>query len=310
MTRRRIVLITLLALPILALAQGTGGSAAELLRQGLLLFRQERYQEAVQSFRAVIQDPQAESARPEAYYWAARSYAALNQLPEAEQNLEHFLASYPSHALYPDALYQKGRLLYLQGEPDSAIQILSTYVERYPDNELVSSGYFWIAESLYALGHIDEAARVYAKIVAEYPKSVKLEAARYRISLIEFKQREEELLRLLQWSHQEALKAVEEFERREKAYEQAIAMYQKRLAGGEAGTNREELEALKRDKAALEARVAQLEGRQAAGETQPAGSAGAGGQAEREALLQIMQEALELKQALLNKLAEQTRAKE
>jgi TolA-binding protein len=284
MIRRRIALIALLVSPILAFAQA---SAVEQLRQGLLLFKQERYQEAAQSFRAVILDTQAGSAGPEAYYWAARSYAALNQLPEAEQNLEHFLASYPGHALYADALYQKGRLLYLQGEAESAIQVLGTYVDSYPDSEFVSSGYFWIAESLYSLGHIDEAARIYGRIVAQYPKSVKLEAARYRISLIEFKEREEQLLKLLQWSHQEALKAVEEFQRREKAYEQAIAVYQKRLTGGGAGGSAQELEALEGDKAAPEARLAG-----------------------REVLLQIMQEALELKQMLLNKLAQETRKTE
>lgn len=297
MTRRRIILLALLAFPMLALAQGPGGSGGEQpsqgLSQGLLLFRQERFQEAAQRFRAVILDAQAGSARAEAYYWAARSYAALNDLQEAERHLEHFLASYPSHALYPDALYQKGRLLYLQGDPESAIRVLATYVDSYPDAELVSSGYFWIAESLYSLGHIDEAARVYGRIVDQYPKSVKVEAARYRISLIDFKQREDQLLELLQWSHQEALKAVEEFQRREKAYEQAIAMYQKKLAEGAAG----ELEALRRENATLQARL-----QAPAGPSATEASADSDTLARRETVLLLLKEALELKQLLLSRL--------
>lgn len=296
MTRKHITLIAVLVLPVLVFAQEGTGSAAETLRQGLLLFRQERYRQAVQSFRAVILDEEAGAARPQAYYWAARSYLALEELPQAEQHLEHFLASYPAHPLYADALYQKGRLLFLQGETESAIQVLGTYVESYPEAELVSSGYYWIAEALYSLGHIEEAAKVYGKIVAQYPKSVKLEAARYRISLIEFKQREDQLLKLLQWSHEEALKAVEEFQRREKAYEQAIALYQSKLAGG--GPADQELEALRRQKADLEARVAELESKAAGGEAPSDRTAAP----QRETLLLIMQEALELKQLLLGKL--------
>lgn len=304
MTRRHIALITLLLSPLLAFSQA-GGAGVEQLRQGLQLFQQERYPEAAQVFRAVIADPQAGSAKPEAYYWAARSFAAVDQIGEAEQHLEQFLASYPSHPLYPDALYQKGRLLYLQGDAESAIQVLGTYVDKYPNADLVSSGYFWIAEALYALGQIDEAARIYGKILAEYPKSVKLEAARYRLSLIEFKQREEELLRLLQWSHQEALKAVEEFQRRERAYEQALAAYRGGLAPAASAAGNAELESLRREKATLEARVQQLEARVAAAEAAAQTGSGA-----REELLRTLAEALEVKEALLNKLAEQVRKPE
>jgi len=313
MTRRHIAFIALLLSPVLAVAQA--GVAAEQLRQGLLLFRQERFQEAAQSFLTLIQDPQAGAARPEAYYWAARSYAAVDQLEDAGRYLEHFLVNYPSNPLYADGLYQKGRILYLQGEAESAVQVLGAYVDGYPDAEMVSSGYFWIAESLYSLGQIDEAARIYGSIVSQYPKSVKLEAARYRLSLIEFKQREEELLKLLQWSHQEALKAVEEFQRREKAYEQAIASYQGRLGGGTGvAASSQELETLKREKAALEARLQQLQARLAAAEAAPAAGAGGSAQSEelaaREALLRLMSDALELKQALLDKLAQQMRKSE
>jgi len=315
MTRRHIALIALLLSPLAAFAQGAEGSSAEQLRQGLLLFKQERFQEASQAFRAVVQEPQAASARPEAYYWAARSYAAMDQLAEAEQYLEHFLANYSWHPLYADGLYQKGRILYLQGEAEQAIQVLGEYVNGYPQAELVSSGYFWIAESLYSLGHIDEAAQIYGQIVDRYPKSVKLEAARYRLSLIEFKQREEELLRLLQWSHLEAIKAADEYQRRERTYEQALAARQGQPGAALAlpPADPAQIQILQRDKAALEARIRELEAGLAAAEAGAATRADtpdADALAAREALLQIKSEALGLKQALLDRLAEQMRKSE
>jgi len=44
------------------------------------------------------------------------------------------------------------------------------------------------------------------------------------------KYRENELLTLLKWSHEESLRVIEEFQRREKAYEQALSVYQRRLS--------------------------------------------------------------------------------
>lgn len=86
-----------------------------------------------------------------------------------------------------------------------------------------------MAESAFALGHYEEASNLYNKIVQGYPSSFKLEASRYRLSVIDLRHREEELLKLLQWSHSEAINSAEEFQRREKAYQQALAAYQKRV---------------------------------------------------------------------------------
>jgi tetratricopeptide (TPR) repeat protein len=84
-------------------------------------------------------------------------------------------------------------------------------------------------ESLYFLGRLPEAEKLYKAIGERYPDSVKAEAAQYRLALIQFKYREDELLTLLKWSHEESLRTIEEFQRREKAYEQALAVYQRRF---------------------------------------------------------------------------------
>ena len=95
----------------------------------------------------------------------------------------------------------------------------------------VSSAWFWVGESLYGLGQLDDALAAYQKIVTDFPTSVKLEAAQYKVSLIQLSRREVELSKLLKWSHEDFLKSVEEYQNREKAYVQAIEAYQKRLAG-------------------------------------------------------------------------------
>jgi hypothetical protein len=150
----------------------------------------------------------------------------------------------------------------------------------------------------------------------EYPKSAKLEASRYRLSLLEFKKRENELLKLLQWSHEEALKSVEEFRRREKAYEQAIAAYQRKLsspaesvAGAEAAAA---LEQLRSENLALKEAIADLEAQLAAVSEGATDTSVEELQQRlndienREKALQIKADALALKERLLQKLSEES----
>jgi TolA-binding protein len=315
MVRKSLLICAFALLPLLADGQASTGDRR--LTDGLILFKQEQYLEAIQKFRELISDPSAPESTGDAYYWIARSYLAVNVLEEAERNLEYFLSNYPSNSNYPDALYQKGRLLYLQGEPPSAIQVLEGFVSDYPYSDFVGSAYFWIGESLFSLGRLDEAARMFNKVIQEYPRSVKLEASRYRLSLIEFKKREDELLKLLKWSHEEALKSVEEFQRREKAYEQAISVYQRKLsalaqkadqAGGERST---EIERLSRENSELKERIAALEAQLETLSAEASTQAGVTSEQlesfeRRQKALRLKEESLAVKESLLRALAEST----
>lgn len=216
----------LLLIPVLSLSAQVPGQ----VEQGIRLYQQGRYTDALGEFRSVISRSDLEGFHDQAYFWVAKTYIAMGEYEEAEANLEYFLAEFDESRLYPEGEYQKGRLLYLQREFETAIQVLYGFVNRYPDDPYVSNAFFWIGESLYSLGNFDEAETVYAHIVDSYPDSFKIEAARYRLQLIQFKYRENELVKLLKISHEEYLRAVEEFLQREKAYEQALTEYQKRIA--------------------------------------------------------------------------------
>jgi predicted nuclease with TOPRIM domain len=117
-----------------------------------------------------------------------------------------------------------------------------------------------------------EARRVFASIAREFPSSVKVEAARYGVSIIDFRRRENEMLKLLKWSHEETLKTGEEFQRRERDYEQAVAVLRRRIAEFE----RDDLAALVTQKegqvASLRSQIAELEDSQSLLQTQLATS--------------------------------------
>jgi len=200
------------------------------LQKGLTEFQNARYGDALHEFQGIILNPSYTAVQGDAYFWISLSYMALGRLDDAEKNLEFFLLNFPENANVPEATYQKGRLLYLQGEYNKAIQVLYAFIQSYKDNPFAGNAYYWIGESLYSLGHFDEAKKVFQAVVQDYPTSFKVEAAQYKVSLINLQNRESQLLRLLKWSHEEALQAQQEYQVRERAYQQALIAYQRKIA--------------------------------------------------------------------------------
>jgi hypothetical protein len=77
---------------------------------------------------------------------------------------------------------------------------------------------------------LEDADEIFRLVMEQYPQSAKYEAASYRRTLMNQKKIEAELLAMLKWSHEESLKTIEEYQRRERSYDQAIIAYQKRIA--------------------------------------------------------------------------------
>jgi tetratricopeptide (TPR) repeat protein len=221
-----------LAAAVLPAQSPAGGST---LAEGIDLFRKGLYEKSIPVFDAVIRGSEAPASKPEASFLLAKSHMAVGNLDEAERTLGQYIETYPQATDYPEALYQKGRLLYMREQLEPAVQVLQGFLSAYPKSAFVPNAYFWVGESLYALGKLDQALTVFRKVVRDFPASFKAEAAQYRVSLIELGRKEAELAKLLKWSHENSLKTIEEFQRRERAYEQAIEAYQKRLAASSAG---------------------------------------------------------------------------
>jgi len=237
--------------------QASQADAKSILLKGVDLFGQEKYQEALDLFGKVLSDPRAKTERPEAAYWSVLSYLAIGDQATAAASIDAFISAYPTSPRLPDLLYQRGRILYTKGDYEEALKVFAAFSEAAPNSDLFPSALYWSGECLYALGRLEEAERAFAAVVQKYPQSVKVEAATYRQSLIGLEYRQRELLKLLTWSHEESLRSVEDFRRREKAYEASISLYQKQISDtkrGAAGA------ASDQDKTAAElrARVAEL----------------------------------------------------
>jgi TolA-binding protein len=203
-------------------------TAGDTLRKGIQLLANGDYPAALSAFDALLLDSDAGQLRAEGAYWAIMTHLAAANPALAEQAIETFFEAFPKHPRIPELRYQKARAAFIQKHYERSLREFQAYISLNPEGEHLPAAIFWSAEALYFLGRLSESEKLYKALMERYPGSSKEEASNYRLSLIQFKYREDELLTLLKWSHEESLRIIEEFQRREKAYEQAIAVYQRR----------------------------------------------------------------------------------
>lgn len=249
--RGSILLLSGLMLAAVPLLYGdTQAAARRLFDEAIVLFQSGELEQAAMQLRRVTESAAAEQLHPEAWYWLGRVRLVQQDGVAAARYFDHVIRSYPDHPRVSDAFYHRARARLSTGEYQAALVQFEGFVSRYPDSDYVANAYYWAGEALLALGHRERAARLFQTVIDEYPTSFRVEAAGYRLSLIELGERDEQLQRLLQWSHEEHLRTIEAFRRSRSAYEEALAAYR----DGVDGT----LSADERQVARLRAEIAEL----------------------------------------------------
>ena len=236
-------------------ASGTIQTAEQVqsrLMAGINLFGQGKFHEAVLELRRVQADAPVKELRAEALFWISLSELSAGEYEEALWDMYALEEADPGSFRIKELPYHKARSLYYLGRFDEAIILFKGYADSIlpadgmvlnpADESRKSAAYYWTGECLYSMGQLDKAGEFFRLIVEIYPGSPKYEASQYRLAMINQKKVETELLNLLQWSHEESLRNMEEFRRRESAYDQALSAYQKRIADMTNDTRLRELE--------------------------------------------------------------------
>ncbi|MDR1903883.1 MAG: tetratricopeptide repeat protein [Treponema sp.] len=234
---------------------------------GIELYSEGKWREAVLELRRVQGEAERAELRAEALYWISLAEIGAGEYETAVRDMEELEALPGVENRKEEIPYNKGRCFYYLGRYEEAMVLLKNYadvMDKGGDNRAKKyAAYYWIGECLYSLGWLDRAREVFSLIIQEYPQSAKYEAASYRIALINQKKVEAELLNILKWSHEESLKTMEEYQRRERSYDQAIIAYQKRIADMLKDTRLADLEnsnaQYRRQLAEAEERIASLE---------------------------------------------------
>lgn len=219
-----------IAVVFLSLCLSVSLFSQDALVAGLEAYARSDWSTATLSFRKALLSPSETKNDAEIWYWLIMSEISAEDYTIALKDIEKFAVTFPKDLRNADVLYQKGRVQFIEGSYEASIQTLYSFLSQWPENILVSSAYYWIGENLFSVGRHEEASAIFRIILERYPEAVKQEAAKYRLALIGQVEREDELLRLLKQSHEESLKIIEDYQRREKSYEQAITAYQKRIS--------------------------------------------------------------------------------
>lgn len=207
-----------------AFSQGRSTSQEELIKTGVSFYSEGKFNEAASIL-------QLAKSSPEALYWLSLAELSSGNFDNSLVHLETLEKTDPNGHWSAEVPYHRGRCFYYLNRHEEALASLQGFTSSLSDSDpRKASAWYWQGESFLALGKLDNAADAFSTVVENYPNSSKYEASYYRLSIINQKKIEAELLAILKWSHEESLKSMEEYQTREKNYEQAIAGYQKRLS--------------------------------------------------------------------------------
>ncbi len=276
MERKRGIRSALLVIAVLATAQAAHAQGLDPrsgVDQGLLLFSQGRYAEALPLFRQAAGADERYTPRSDAQYWTIMSRIALGETVSVLPDIETFRTSYRDSRHLPDLLYQRGRIQFVAGDLMAAYETFKWFVnEPLWTHPLRPSAIYWMGECLYAMDKPELARTVFQAIVRDYPTSVKYEAARYRLESLAQKDRERALLDELERARISASAGKVEYNRKIGDLEATIAGLRTQVSD-------------------LNARLAALQGKPAASGV---GAENAAGQEKLAALLAAKAETLDL----------------
>ena len=213
---------------------------------------------ALKLFQGLVEHSQGEQ-KAEALLGKGKTSFALLDYAKAEAAFEAVLQSGPSAPLQSLAEYWKGRVLLTQNHPNAALAQFAASVQTDPQSSEIPNALFWMADASTALGQYEAAGNLYNRLIHGYPYSYKVEAAKYRLAVLDMDARENKLLNVLRWANIEALNAADEYQRREKAYQKEILDLQKKLIDGAGGEAQAAILLLKKELAQAQAKIEDLE---------------------------------------------------
>ena len=204
-------------------------------QNGIAFYQMSRWQEAAIEFRRAQEIAANINDWSQALYWVILSQMAYSDFGSALLDMAELERMAPGSAYTRDIVYHRARVYYIQGYFEEALHFFNRYNTSTSDVDRESSdrraaAFFWMGECLYSMGQFDEAEKFYAWVIGRYPDSPKIEASAYRLDIIKQKKIENELLALLQWSHEETLRTSEEYQRTIRTYEHTLNLYQRRIA--------------------------------------------------------------------------------
>jgi tol-pal system protein YbgF len=108
---------------------------AEAYRSAYALVRSQQFDQAVDAFKAFLQNYPDGRYAPNAHYWLGELYLVV-QPPDLESSRQAFtllLDEYPDNSKAPDAMYKLGKVHYMKGNRERAREYFDRVINEYGD---------------------------------------------------------------------------------------------------------------------------------------------------------------------------------
>ncbi len=213
---RKVLILSLLISSNVLIAQNAElplDYTSNVIDSAITLFEQRRYDEARGAFSVISSNAELSAYHPEVFYWLAQIDIAQGNFAAAQQQFFKIYNQFPQSTRYVGARYHHSRLHFYTGNYHAAVAELESFRESFPDSDFVGNSYYWSGLSLLTLGKNAEAKAMFEQVVRGYPTSYRVDAAHYQLSLLRLAQREDNLLEVVRWTHEEYLSLIDEVER-------------------------------------------------------------------------------------------------
>jgi tetratricopeptide (TPR) repeat protein len=222
------------------------------LANGINLYGEGRWGEAIVELRRSQGETTDSSLRAEAQFWIAMSEFSAGDYQSALHDMDEFVRIDPRSRRMVEIPYHKARALFYLGRYNEALPLFKQYsdsiridgryvngvrlddwasystpVDNQDDYNRKASALFWVGECLYALEQYDEAEIAFTSVITQFMRSHKYEASVNRIALIKEKRIQAGLLDIVKWNQESARQgaSAQTHSQRDNAYEN----YQRQL---------------------------------------------------------------------------------
>jgi TolA-binding protein len=129
----------------------------------------ERYEEAEEEMRQLLNDYPAHTQRPAIEFYLALSTSMQERFDEGIAGFHQWLKDHPEHILKPDVEYWLAIALYYNGDFAVSLPMLKDYAERYPLSVYTPEALYRAALCMYSLEDFRGAALALGAWLKKYP---------------------------------------------------------------------------------------------------------------------------------------------
>jgi len=123
---------------------------------GLSLFKENKYEEAIVQLKDLISEAEIEDKRKEeAQYLLARCWLNLQEYSKAIESLESLKQFEVEDSMLEKVVFDLGLAYSRQGNKEKAILEFQEFVEKYPQSKLINSAHFELGKDFYDLKNIN-----------------------------------------------------------------------------------------------------------------------------------------------------------